>query len=190
MSARPFMQWYIGDYLRDTGHLNAEQHGAYLLLLGAMWVRDGSVPNDAAQLAQIARVERRRWPAVWAVLSPFFIQDNDGGLTQKRLRQEIAKANEIGAKRRENGKLGGQAKALKSASIGLAIASVLPAVSHQSASLSARRLPYHSHIESKISNLTTSEQDSAPAVEDRSESLKASLRRMGRLKDGKDEDAA
>ena len=187
MSAKlPFLPLHVAEFLADTEHLDGEETGAYLRILMSMWMEGASASNEAARLCRIARVSPRKWPAVWKVIGGFFSPDGEGRITQKRLKAEYTKAVEIVGKRRESGKRGGEAKALRTASIGLAIASVLPDVSQQVAS----RLPWHKNIERKISNLTTSEQEPAPVVEERSELLNASLRRMGRLKDGKDEEAA
>ena len=46
MSKAPSMPMYWDAYIADTTHLSTEEHGAYLLLLAAMWRRDGSVPDD------------------------------------------------------------------------------------------------------------------------------------------------
>lgn len=123
MSA-PYMNLYIADYLGDTQHLTTEQHGAYLLLLMAMWRHGGSLPNDQAKLARIARVNLRRWHIVGADVMPFF-EVRGEQIVQKRLEREHQKAHSLSEKRSVIGKLGGEAKALKSKEQALPIASDL-----------------------------------------------------------------
>ena len=53
MSKAPSMPMYWDAYLADTTHLSTEEHGAYLLLLAAMWRRDGWVPDDDRDNARI-----------------------------------------------------------------------------------------------------------------------------------------
>lgn len=96
-----WMPLWIGDYLADTMHLSATEHGAYLLLLMHAW-RSGPLPNDDRQLASIARVEMRVWSRnVGAAVKAFFAVGEDGRLYQKRLEAERKKAGEISDKRRD-----------------------------------------------------------------------------------------
>ena len=85
-----WMPLYLGDYLADTMHLNASQHGAYLLLLMHYW-RNGPLPSDDAQLAAIARCNARLWKTVGPVVRAFF-RPNGTLLHQKRMDQEREKA--------------------------------------------------------------------------------------------------
>jgi uncharacterized protein YdaU (DUF1376 family) len=50
---RPWMPLYIADYRKDTAHLSAAEHGAYLLLIMHYW-STGSLPVEDAPLARIA----------------------------------------------------------------------------------------------------------------------------------------
>lgn len=125
MSAAPFMQLYVGDYLADTLDLTTEQHGAYLLLLMTMWRHDARLPNDPAKLARIARVSLRRWHMVWGAIEHFFFVEGDK-IGNKRLDREHQKAVSISEKRSVSGEKGGRAKALKTNEAALANASVLP----------------------------------------------------------------
>ena len=112
MSA-PFMQLYVGDYLRDTRHLTAEQHGAYLLLLMAMWNADGTLPNDHKKLARLASCTPTRWSKISADVMAFFEVDGDT-VTNRRLSLELKKASEKSIKRAIAGRAGVAAKSMKS----------------------------------------------------------------------------
>ena len=50
MAEFPAMQIWTDAYLGDTSHLSTTEHGAYFLLLMAMWRNGGSLPNDDAML--------------------------------------------------------------------------------------------------------------------------------------------
>ncbi|WP_438379104.1 DUF1376 domain-containing protein, partial [Escherichia coli] len=60
MAALPYMQLYIADYLADTMHLSAEEHGAYLLLMFNYWQTGKPIPKN--RLAKIARLNRPGFP--------------------------------------------------------------------------------------------------------------------------------
>ena len=77
MSALPYMPLYVADYLADTAHLGAVEHGAYLLLIMNYWQRGKPLPADDVRLARIARVDASQWPSVRAQIE-----------RQKRLRSE------------------------------------------------------------------------------------------------------
>ena len=101
------MPWYVADYLADTTHLTTEQHGAYCLLLMAAWKRAGRLPGDEEELAQIARLDAKKWAAHREKLLKFFKVD-DGEYVQKRLSEEYAKAVRLYESKVENGRNGGR----------------------------------------------------------------------------------
>lgn len=107
MKTDVFMPLFIGDYLRDTSDLDAEEHGAYLLILIAMWTSDGSLAID--RLDRVARVSKRRWPEVWGAISRFFDIDV-GRIKQRRLTRELAVAKARRESARRNGLSGGRHK--------------------------------------------------------------------------------
>ena len=55
------MPWYVSKYLGDTLDLSTVEHGAYLLLLGAMWMADGRIPNEPERLAAITKMRIQDW---------------------------------------------------------------------------------------------------------------------------------
>lgn len=102
-----WMPLLVDKYLGDTTHLTTEQHGAYLLLLMALWKRDGVLPAAEQQLASIARMPIARWKASREVLMEFFRPTEDGrGLTQKRLTEELLRARAHNDKKSEAGAKG------------------------------------------------------------------------------------
>lgn len=107
MSAPPYMKLYVGDYLGDTHHLGALEHGAYLLLLMAMWRAGGSLPAADPNLARMARCTPDQWAEVREVVLPYFKRSR-GRLTHKRLAEELTKYENTSGKRSEAGKRGGR----------------------------------------------------------------------------------
>ena len=104
-----WMPLFIGDYLADTMHLDAREHGAYLLLLMYYW-RNGPLPDCDRQLAGIARVSLREWTREVGPIVRAFFSLRDGVLHQKRADSERLTATENSQKRRAAGRLGGDAK--------------------------------------------------------------------------------
>jgi uncharacterized protein YdaU (DUF1376 family) len=101
-----WMPMYIGDYLADTGHLTQAQHGAYLLLLMALWRQNGKFPDDDDALAAVTRSTPQEWKRLRPILARFCTVAN-GVWTQKRVTSEIENAERRYKSKVENGRLGG-----------------------------------------------------------------------------------
>lgn len=88
-----FMPLYVGDYLGDTQHLSAAEHGAYLLLLMHAWRSDAPLPDDERVLARIARMAEGEWAAVRGVVLAFFHRHKNGW-RHRRVERERVRATE------------------------------------------------------------------------------------------------
>lgn len=86
-----WMAMHWRDYFADTGDLDAEESGAYLHILGHMWLQGGSLPLEPERLRRLAKVKAGRWSAVWRRIRHFFEERGDS-ISQKRLTAEIGKA--------------------------------------------------------------------------------------------------
>ena len=85
---RPCPIW-VDAFQRDTQHLEADEIGAYFLILMAMWTREScDFPDDDNRLARVSRVSSRLWKSrIGPVLREFLTADS-GVVFSKRLRQE------------------------------------------------------------------------------------------------------
>jgi uncharacterized protein YdaU (DUF1376 family) len=98
----PFMPFYPGDYLADTGHLSTVQHGAYCLLIFHYWVR-GGLPDDDQQLANITKLPLEEWLQHRTALQAFFRD----GWKHQRIEAEMRRTTELRGKRAAAGSKGG-----------------------------------------------------------------------------------
>jgi uncharacterized protein YdaU (DUF1376 family) len=125
MTDTPAMLLWTDSYLGDTSHLTTVEHGAYLLLLMAMWRAGGALPNDETRLARTARLNLDKWRKIAPTIMDFMTVTGTS-VTQKRLKLEF----EIQLSRREKleraGKAGGRAKALKNIGPAPSIATPTP----------------------------------------------------------------
>jgi uncharacterized protein YdaU (DUF1376 family) len=105
-----WMPLYIGDYLGDTAHLDAERSGAYLHLLMHYWKR-GPLPDDIPAIITIARLKGSDAPSIaQALLKEFFTKNGDGYWHQKRQDIEIAKWQDKSLKAQEKAKTAAEAR--------------------------------------------------------------------------------
>lgn len=107
-----YMPLYTGDYLKKTRRLNDAEHGAYLLILMALWDEGGSLPYDQDELKAIAK-SGRNWPKIWAKIQGYFII-SDGLILHQKVIDTLAET----ARKRQSyvarGQKGGRVKSKKS----------------------------------------------------------------------------
>lgn len=79
MAALPYMQFYVAEYLADTAHLDAEENGAYLLLIMHAWRRNQPIP--ASRLHIIARMQKDDFDRIWTDSIGELFEARQGGVT-------------------------------------------------------------------------------------------------------------
>lgn len=113
MAEAPIWPVATDAFIADTTHLDAEQTGAYLMLLMSLWRSpDAKLPMDDKKLCRMARVAPRRWPSVWSVIADFFTVNGEF-VEQKRVSSDRVKVREKMNANRANGERGGRPKVLK-----------------------------------------------------------------------------
>ena len=99
------MPLYVADYLADTGHLSAAEHGAYLLLIMHYW-QNGGLPNEDRRLARIARMSAAEWDDARETLFDMF----EDCWRHHRIDAELAAAAGIMESRSKAGSAGAASK--------------------------------------------------------------------------------
>lgn len=95
MAEYPAMPLWTDAYLGDTHHLSTIEHGAYLLLLIAMWrTKERRLPSDDRSLAKYARLTTGQWSRIKGTILPFF-DDVGGFITQGRLTDEAIAVRQL-----------------------------------------------------------------------------------------------
>lgn len=126
MTAPPYQKFFWGSYHKHTPHLrHAREHGAYLLLIGALWNNGGRLPADDETLASYAMLTPKEWAAVKPKVMPLF-RVVRGKLTNPRVTEDLAKYKSTSGKRKQAGKAGGETTARKQRENRAAIATILP----------------------------------------------------------------
>ena len=98
----PYMKMYWGDYLGDTYHLRAIEHGGYLLMIAHYW-RAGCLPDDPDKLARIARMTRKEWDRYGETIMQFFPDGKHKRIDEERNKAEtLSEVNKLSAKKRWN----------------------------------------------------------------------------------------
>lgn len=88
MAEFPAMPLWTDAYMGDTTHLTTIEHGAYLLLLIALWrSKEKKLPADDKLLARYAKTTPGQWARMKPVIMAFFKVDG-GSITQGRLTDE------------------------------------------------------------------------------------------------------
>jgi len=82
----PWMPLDVAAYLRDTTHLSAHEHGAYMLLIMRYW-QDGHLPDDEILIRRYSLLSAEQWIESRPVLAALF----DQGWRHKRIDAELAK---------------------------------------------------------------------------------------------------
>jgi len=88
---KAWIPMYIGDYLKDTTHLSAAEHGAYLLLIFRYWASGGALEDNDEALRRITSMERNEWKRSRVTILQFFTL-REGYWHHDRIDKEIATA--------------------------------------------------------------------------------------------------
>lgn len=125
MVADAWFPFNVGDYLSNTLHLTARQHGGYILLICAAFKARGALPGSDVALASIAKLSPREWREDGDTLKAFLTRQGDEWVHERVLfewneaqsRTEAkSAAGKMGAAKRWQGRAKGKSMAPPSGS--------------------------------------------------------------------------
>jgi uncharacterized protein YdaU (DUF1376 family) len=92
----PAFQLYPKDLLTDTAWLSNEEFGVYVRLLLYAWIglpgcAQGELPTSVEHLLRLTQLSQQDWERISGNLLPFFTQNGNGKMSQKRLMRELHK---------------------------------------------------------------------------------------------------
>lgn len=97
--SRPWMPFYVGDFLADTMHLGATETGIYIRLIMHCW-QHGTIPLDDRRLALITHCDTRLWHQYKKTVLQFFDVVDASTAHHKRVSTELRRCLEISNKRK------------------------------------------------------------------------------------------
>ena len=106
------MRWfkfYPDDYLKGVRGLTAEEAGVYMALMALMYQEGGAIPDDEAWICGAARIKTRAWHRIRDRLCRLgkIIPDADGFLANRRVLDEVEKAQNFSETHRKLSQKGG-----------------------------------------------------------------------------------
>jgi len=99
---------HIGDYIKDTAHLDPTEDGIYRRMLDLYYTSEKPLDAHQERLCRRIRVDFERYKGVVDALLMEFFQRTDEGWRHARCDREILKYQSRSDANRENGKAGGR----------------------------------------------------------------------------------
>jgi len=99
------MDWYkhyMGDYMRDTAHLRALQHGIYRLLMDHYYATEKPLSLNHDELYMVVRAIKKDEQEAVDYILDYYFDKRDGGYHSNRIDKEINKYRERSAINKRN----------------------------------------------------------------------------------------
>ena len=98
---RPWMPFYVGDFVAKTMHLGPTERGIYISLIIYAWQNDGKIPLDNRRLAIISGCDSRLWHQYREAVLQFFDVVDASTAQHRRVCTELQRCKEISSKRKD-----------------------------------------------------------------------------------------